>query len=202
MPATQLSISCWDPVSSEEKPTTHLPAVWTFHHWLFEDRVQDKPFSGASFQTKLSGGLKLISLTFGLWRKWGNILLLEYGDTKPSRGRLEQQGGRDGKGAKRRVFQSINNYNKNNLSRWWRLHSFLFFFFLKSPFTPTSLLAPQKSLRLRRRFCKRRAGVPRTLLGPPEVTQRASRRGGLDPGSAESGALPPSGKWERRPFFH
>lgn len=129
MPTTQLSISCWDPVSSEEKPTTLLPAVWTFHHWLFEDRVQDKPFSGASFQTKLSGGLKLISLTFGLWRKWGNILLLENGDTKPSRGRLEQQGGRDRKGAKRRVFQSINNYNKNNLSRWWRLHSFFFFFF-------------------------------------------------------------------------
>ena len=71
--------------------TAPLPAVWTFHHWLFQDRVQDKHFSGASFQTKLSGDLKLISLTFGLWRTWGNILLWENGNTKRPRGRPEQQ---------------------------------------------------------------------------------------------------------------
>lgn len=46
-----------------------LPAVRTFHHQLFQDRVQDKHFAGAAFQAKLSGDLKLISLTFGLWRK-------------------------------------------------------------------------------------------------------------------------------------
>lgn len=123
MPTTQLSISCWGHVSNEEKPTTLLPAVWTFHHWLFQDRVQEKHFSGASFRTKLSGDLKLISLTSGLWRKGGNSLLLENGDTKHSRDRLEQQGDRGRKGPKIRVFQSINNYNKKNLSRLRKLYS-------------------------------------------------------------------------------
>ena len=40
--------------------TTLLPAVWTYHPRLFQDTVQDKHFSGASFQTKLS-------LACGLW---------------------------------------------------------------------------------------------------------------------------------------
>lgn len=59
VPTMQLSI-CWGPVSSEQKSTTLLPAVWTFHHWLFLDRVYEKHFSGASFQTKLYGDLKLL----------------------------------------------------------------------------------------------------------------------------------------------
>lgn len=122
-----------------------LPAVWPSHHWLFQDRVQDKRFFGAAFQGKLSGDSKLISLTSGLWRKWGNIIpLLENGDTKHSGDRLEQQGGRAKKGAKVRWFQSINNSNKNNLSRLWRLYS------LHSTVTRMiRLLAAQHSLVLR-----------------------------------------------------
>lgn len=46
--------------------TSLVSAVWTSHHWLFQDGVQDKLFFGAAFQGKLSGDFKLISLTF-LW---------------------------------------------------------------------------------------------------------------------------------------
>jgi hypothetical protein len=86
-----------------------LPAVWTFHHWLFQNRVQDKQLSTASFQTNLTGLSDLWSL-----EEVKNTTLVLNGDIKSSK-RLEQEVGSTRKAALLGVFQTTNECNKNNL---------------------------------------------------------------------------------------
>ena len=178
------AVSCWGPISREQKlPFYQLCGLLITGYFRTESKISSSlglPFRESSLETSSSLGWPLVS--------GGNEEISSCSsrvETPGTRGTgLSNKGAELKKGAKIRLLQCINNYNKNNLSRLWRLYS------LHSTFTHISLLAAQHSLILRvteqlsSPFGRWRKWVPEKY-GLPKVTQRVGCRAGLEPGSAD-----------------